>query len=188
MNNNYLFGILDFIKQAEQLKNTVRSGITSNGRIESVAEHSWRLCLLGMTLEQYYPQIDTAKLLKICIIHDLGEAINGDIPAIAQQPDTGKSSQERHDLQLLLKPLNQPQQEEFLALWDEYEAAASPEAKLAKALDKIETLLQHTQGECPEKINYAFNLDYGRDYTDYDALTAELRALIDLETASIINK
>ncbi len=188
MNNNYLLGILDFIKQAELLKNTLRSGITSSGRPESTAEHSWRLCLLAMTLEGYYPQLDIARLLKICIIHDLGEAVNGDIPAIAQQPGTAKSSQERHDLSLLLKTLAQAQQEEFLALWDEYETAASPEAKLAKALDKIETLLQHTQGECPEKINYPFNLDYGRLYTDYDAITAELRAIIDIDTASIIHK
>ena len=72
---------------------------------------------------------------------------------------------------------------EIVELWDEYEAAASPEARVAKGLDKLETILQHTQGENPADFDYAFNLAYGLRYTSADPLLAELRTRLDAETA-----
>ena len=68
-------------------------------------------------------------------------------------------------------------------LWDEYEAAVSPEAKLAKGLDKLETILQHTQGRNPADFDYAFNLDYGQRFTGADPVLAALRTRLDEETA-----
>lgn len=59
-----------------------------------------------------------------------------------------------------------PQREEVVALWDEYEEGATPEARLAKGLDKLETILQHTQGANPPDFDYRFNLGYGRRYTE----------------------
>ena len=82
----------------------------------------------------------------------------------------------------MLSPLPELQRSEILELWEEYEKAATPEAKLAKAFDKLETLLQHTQGKNPPDFDYAFNLDYGRKYTELNALTRQLRAWIDEET------
>jgi putative hydrolase of HD superfamily len=70
-----------------------------------------------------------------------------------------------------------------LSLWDEYEAATSVEARLAKGLDKLETILQHTQGANPPDFDYAFNLAYGRQYTSADPLLAAIRARLDQETA-----
>lgn len=72
--------------------------------------------------------------------------------------------------------------DELLALWDEYEAARTPEARLAKAVDKLETILQHTQGRNPPEFDYAFNLGYGRAYTAAPPLVAALRTLLDAET------
>ena len=72
--------------------------------------------------------------------------------------------------------------EALVSLEEEYEQATTPEAKLAKAFDKLETLLQHTQGENPPDFDYAFNLDYGRKYTELNAQTRHLRAWIDEET------
>lgn len=180
-----LKGILDFLRGAEQLKNTLRSSRTSNGRHESTAEHTWRLCLIVLLLEKEYPDIDILKLIKICIIHDLGEAINGDIAAVDQVKGMDKGVDERKDLELLTRPLPQNLQEEILVLWDEYENASSKEALLAKAFDKIETVLQHTQGKNPPDFNYGFNLSYGKKYTDYDELTSKLRALIDKDTSTL---
>lgn len=147
MTETELAGILDFLRGAEQLKNTLRSSRTSNGRHESTAEHTWRLCLMVLLFADQYPDMDTLKLLKICIIHDLGEAISGDIAAIDQVEGMDKSIEERKDLQPLIRPLPQPLQDEILMLWDEYESATSKEARLAKAFDKLETVLQHTQGK-----------------------------------------
>lgn len=177
-----LSAFLSFLQSAENLKSTLRSGHTSTGRPESTAEHTWRLCLMVMLFEGVYPQIDHHKLLKLCVIHDLGEALHGDIPAVEQDPTVDKSIEERQHLLAVIAALPQPQHDAILALWDEYEAAATPEARLAKAFDKLETCLQHTQGDNVPDFDYAFNLDYGKRYTDYDELTRTLRRMIDAET------
>ena len=182
-----LAGILAFLRAAEALKTTVRSGWTSGGERESVAEHTWRLCLMALVLGPGVPDVDVARLLKICIVHDLGEAIGGDVPAPEQARraaagEAGKAADERRDLLALVAPLPPAIREELVALWDEYEAARTPEARLAKALDKLETILQHTQGRNPPDFDYCFNLDYGRRHTAAPDAVAALRALLDAET------
>ncbi len=177
-----LLGILDFLREAERLKTVLRTSWTSSGERESTASHTWRLCLMALVFEQHFPEVDAHRLLKLCIVHDLGEAIGGDIPAIHQTPDAPKAEQERRDLLTLLEPLPDAIRDDFVKLWDEYEAAASPEAKVAKALDKLETLMQHNQGENPPGFDYAFNLNYGKRFTDDVPLVAALRTILDAET------
>jgi putative hydrolase of HD superfamily len=174
--------LLPFVTAAERLKDTVRSGWTSTGRQDTVAGHTWRLCLMALVFHPHFPETDLARLLKICLLHDLGEALHGDIPAPDQRDRPGKSAGERADLIRFLEPLPEPQRLEFLGLWEEYEAAETPEARLAKALDKMETIIQHNQGANPPGFDYAFNLDYGRRYTDYHPVLAELRAELDEST------
>jgi putative hydrolase of HD superfamily len=183
MDSSELQGVLDFLRSAESLKNTLRSAWTSEGRPESVAQHTWRLCLMALLFESEYPNIDFPRLVKICIIHDLGEAIGGDIPAIDQVEGDSKAEQEREDLLELLTPLPQRLQDEITTLWDEYENASSPEARLAKALDKLETIMQHNQGMNPVDFDYVFNLGYGQKYTSGDPLIERVRAVLDRETA-----
>ena len=184
MDGAEIAGVLEFLRAAEQLKTTYRSGWTSAGRSESVAEHTWRLCLMSMMFADSFPEVDFARLVKICVIHDLGEAIGGDIPAIHQVPGESKAAQERDDLLQLLRPLPERLRAEITALWDEYEAAASPEAKLAKALDKLETIMQHNQGRNPPDFDYRFNLDYGKRHTAGHPLIETVRALLDRDTAA----
>jgi len=174
--------ILDFLRRAERLKDTLRSGYTAQGRPESTAEHTWRLCLMVMLFADDYAEIDHHRVLKMCVIHDLGEALYGDIPAINQDAAVDKAIEERSHLLELLALLPARKQAELLALWDEYNAAVTPEARIAKAFDKLETVLQHTQGRNPLDFDYAFNLGYGRQYTDFDRVTQQLRALIDADT------
>ncbi len=184
-----LTGILDFLRAAEQLKSTLRSCYASTGRQESTAEHSWRLALMAMLLRHEFPALDGDKILRMCLVHDLGEAIGGDIPAPEQArrreegESAGKAEQERRDLVTLLEPLPAALQLEITTLWDEYEAAATPEARLVKALDKLETILQHNQGKNPAGFDYAFNLEYGREYTGGHPVIVRLRELMDEETA-----
>ena len=174
-----LDGILDFLKIAEQLKSTLRSAHSATGRVESVAEHTWRLCLMAVLLQRHYPKIDLTRLLQILLIHDMGEIINGDIPAICQDPTKDKNDEERADFRKVIQPLSKEQQEEFLGLWDEYNEVQTPEAKLAKGLDKLETLLQHVQGDNPKNFDYEFNLGYGSKYTDIDPVITYLRRQLD---------
>jgi putative hydrolase of HD superfamily len=183
-----LAGILDFLRSAERLKSTTRTGYTSAGEQESVAEHTWRLCLMALVMRPAFPEIDFAKLVKICIIHDLGEAIHGDVPAPEQArraalgTSAGKAADERRDLLELLAPLPPALRDEITALWDEYEAAESPEAKVAKGLDKLETIMQHNQGLNPAGFDYRFNLGYGRRHTADIPLIAQVREILDRET------
>jgi putative hydrolase of HD superfamily len=182
MSTDDLDGILAFLRAAERLKTVTRSGWTSTGQPESVAEHTWRLCLMAMVLYGRAPGIDLARLLRMCLVHDLGEAIRGDVPAPAQATPGAKSADERADLLELTAPLPAALREEIVALWDEYEAAVSVEARLAKGLDKLETILQHTQGMNPADFDYGFNLGYGRRFTEGDPVLAALRDRLDEAT------
>jgi putative hydrolase of HD superfamily len=182
MSDDELDGILAFLQTAERLKCVTRSGWTTAGERETVAAHSWRLCLMAVALADRFPDIDLARLLKICLVHDLGEALHGDIPAPAQGVDGGKATAERADLLEVLAPLPARLREEFAGLWEEYEAAGTPEARVAKGLDKLETILQHTQGRNPADFDYRFNLSYGRQYTGGHAVLAALRARLDRAT------
>ena len=183
MQPSELAGIIAFLRATESLKTATRSGWTSAGRQESVAEHTWRLCLMAVVLHPAFPEVDFARLIRICIVHDLGEAIGGDVPAPEQvRRGASKAADERRDLVTLLAPLPAELRDEITGLWDEYEAAQSPEAKLAKALDKLETILQHTQGRNPAEFDYRFNLTYGRQYTADHPVLVALRELLDAET------
>jgi putative hydrolase of HD superfamily len=182
MSSDRLSGALDFLREAERLKSTLRSGYTSTGRPESTAEHTWRLCLMALVFSDEFENVDLMHLIKLCIVHDLGEALSGDIPAVLQTEGSGKSAQERADLEVLTKALHPTKRAEILALWEEYEAASSAEAILAKGLDKLETILQHNQGQNPASFDYAFNLGYGRKQTAAHPVLAEIRAILDQET------
>jgi putative hydrolase of HD superfamily len=185
MSAEELDGVLAFLREAERLKTVTRSGWTSEGERESVAEHTWRLCLMAMLLYGGTPEVNLARLLRMCLVHDLGEALGGDVPAPEQQVTAPKAGQERADLLRLTAPLPPPLRDEIVELWDEYEAAVTPEARLAKGLDKLETILQHTQGKNPADFDYGFNLGYGRRYTAGDPLLEALRARLDAETARL---
>lgn len=125
MTTEEILGALDFLRAAEALKDVERSAHTSRGRVESTAEHTWRLCLMAMVFADGLEGIDLGRLLRICIVHDLGEALGGDIPAVVQAPGGGKAAQERADLRELCRPLPEARRAEILALWEEYDAAAS---------------------------------------------------------------
>ncbi len=174
---------LAFFRAAEALKDTFRSARTSGGRQESTAEHSWRLCLMAVTLEDELPGIDLRRLLELLILHDLGEAVGGDIPAPQQGGD--KTADERQAFASLLAPLPEAVAARLMARWDEYNAVVTPEARLAKGLDRLETVLQHVQGANAPDFDYAFNLGYGRAHTDAHPLVAALRGPVDEETARL---
>lgn len=186
MDADRIAATLAFLREAERLKDVLRSGRTSGGRPESTAEHTWRLCLMAMVFARDLPGIDLSRLLRICIVHDLGEALSGDVPATDQTPDDGRAARERADLERLTAPLPPAMRAEILALAAEYEAGVTPEAQLAKGFDKLETLLQHSQGANGPGFDYAFNLDYGRSRTDAHPLLAAIRERIDAATRARI--
>ncbi len=75
---------LEILHVAERLKDTPRHCSTSNGRTESVAEHSWRVSLMALLLKHEFPDLDTDKVVNMCLIHDLGECFTGGIPTFVK--------------------------------------------------------------------------------------------------------
>jgi putative hydrolase of HD superfamily len=137
---------------------------------------------MAMAFEDELAELDLLKVLKMCVVHDLGEAIHGDVPAVDQGAHPNKSEQERKDLCFLTRDLDADLRDGILSLWDEYEEAGTPEARAVKALDKLETILQHNQGDNPGDFDYGFNLGYGQKHTGTGPLFRALRALLDEET------
>lgn len=118
-----------------------------------------------MVLMDQLGELDPARVLELCLVHDLGEALGGDVPAPEQGPGGGKDAIERRDLLRISQTLDEAMREKVVALWDEYAQAATPEARAVMALDKIETILQHTQCRNPPDFDYGFNLAYGQAHT-----------------------
>jgi putative hydrolase of HD superfamily len=177
-----LAGLRAFLAGAAALKDQPRCSWTAAGRRESVAEHSWRVALLALTLKDAEPGLDLGRVLAMALIHDLGEALSGDVSAASLPDKAAKTARERADLAALLAPAPEGVRAAITALWEEAEAGATPEARFVKAVDKLETVMQHAEGRTPPGFDYGFNLDYGRDATDATPVTAALRAIIDAET------
>ena len=182
MNEATIKRYLDVLKFSENLKKTLRSAHLSNGRVESTADHTWRLLLWILLFKDEMNDINLTRLYEMAIIHDLGEAISGDIPAPNQKNTAEKHEKEQQDLETLLAPLPLKDKTYILELWHDYEAAKSIEAQWLKALDKLETMLQHNQGKNPPDFDYHFNLSYGQNYTDTIDLLKKVRHIIDSET------
>jgi putative hydrolase of HD superfamily len=179
--------IIDFLHEAEKLKTEMRHNWLSNGRRESVAEHSWRMALMATLMHSYLDtKVDLSKSIRMAIVHDLVEINFHDIPAFKVKP-ANKSELERKSLQKLVKILPLHLQKEIIDLWEEYEAATTSEAIFVKALDKTEVLLQHNEADIKHltKKEIPFNLVHGKIYTDKDSFLKEFRKLMDIETISL---
>ena len=169
---------LRFIREVERLKSVERTAWTTSGRRESTAEHSWRLALLAAVLTGERPRLDMQRVLLMCLVHDLGEAYDGDIPAVAHMADGTKEASELAAMDKLTRLLPPAAGTAIREIWEEYEACQTPEARWVKALDKAETIIQHNQGANPADFDYGFNLTYGAGYFRDDELLRDLRRLL----------
>ena len=179
---------LEFIKELELLKNITRTAWTSTGKKESTAEHSWRLALFTGIISEEFPELDGKKLLMMALVHDLGEIYDGDISAALLPDPDEKYKSEAGSVGKLLSLLEEPARGRITSLWQEYEDGITAEAKLVKALDKAETIIQHNQGQNPDDFDYEFNLSYGKQYFETDQLLKEMRSEIDRDTLKHIKQ
>ena len=184
---------IEFIKEIEGLKSVTRTAWTKNGRRESTAEHSWRLAMLLMVLEDDFKDVDINKAIKMSLVHDLGELYDGDISAKLQSSDDNKSQMEERAMRRMLTTLPESLGGKIYDLWKEYNECSTKEAKLVKAMDKLETIVQHNQGKNPDDFDYEFNLKYGSQYFEYNGKLKLMRNIIDEDTklsmkSKILNK
>lgn len=133
-----------FLLEADRLKTVLRqSTLTDRSRRENSAEHSWHLALMALVLAEYAPQgIDLQRVLAMVVLHDLVEIDAGDLFTYSAPDDVERQEQaERAAAGRLFGLLPPGQSERFRGLWDEFEERESPEAKFARAMDRLQPML-----------------------------------------------
>lgn len=174
--------LLSALHVAERLKDATRHCYTSGGRHESVAEHSWRLALMAFWLRDDFPELDMDKVIRMCLIHDLGEAFTGDVPSFLKT----KNDEVREEtlLSAWVRTLPEPFASEMDALYQEMAARQTPEAKLYKALDNLEAVIQHNESDLStwSENEFTLNLRYGYDKAAWSPILTALRDAVREET------
>lgn len=174
--------LLDTMNVAERLKDATRHCYTSGGRHESVAEHSWRAALMAFFLRDEFPEADMDKVIRMCLIHDLGEAFTGDIPTF----DKTQADEDREE-QLLyawVDSLPQPYAGEMRMLYEEMAERKTLEARIYKAIDGLEAVLQHNESDLSTWIphEYALNQTYASDKVAFSPYLTALRQMLKEDT------
>ena len=174
--------LLTVLHTAARLKDTTRHCYTARGRHESVAEHSWRVALMAYLMRDEFPELDMDKVLKMCLIHDLGECFTGDIPSF--EKTAADTTREDGLLARWVAALPQPYQADMAALYAEMDALKTPEAQLYKALDKLEAVLAHNESPLDTwlPLEYELNLTYANDNVAFSPYLTALRAEVRRET------
>lgn len=179
---------LELLHVAERLKDTPRHCTTTNGRTESVAEHSWRVSLMASLLRHEFPDLDIDKVVRMCLIHDLGECFTGDIPAFVKTDADRKT--EDTLLEQWVKSLPEEISSDLSALYKEMDAQKTAEAKLYKALDKLEALIQHNESPLSTwaENEYELNKTYAFETVSFSKWLTALREEILKDTIKKIEK
>ncbi len=166
---------ISFLHIIEKLKCNTRHSWTSSGRRESVAEHSWRLSVMAMLCRDEYPALDIDRVIKMCLIHDFGEAVLGDIPSFYKTKND--EAEEISAVKELISKLPDETRSEFESLYDELTALETDEAKLFKALDNLEAVLSHNEADISTWIplEYTENLVYGQKNAEWSDWTKKLK-------------
>ncbi len=134
---------IEFLIIIDEMKNILRRNLVSNGsRRENDSEHSWHLAMFAMVLEEYSAQkVNIERVLKITLVHDLVEVYAGDTFAYDEKANEDKLEREIKAAEKLFDELDGGQGAEIRALWDEFEAGETPEARYANAVDRLQPLL-----------------------------------------------
>ena len=180
--------LLEAMAVAERLKDVTRHCYTGNGRHESVAEHTWMMTLMAFWLKEEFPEADMDKVIRMCIIHDLGEAFTGDIPAF--EKTSANEKQEEILLQNWVNTLPESAAGEMTALYREMAERKTLEAKLYKAIDSLEAVIQHNISDLSTWIpgEYELNKTYGEDKAAFSPYLQTLREEIRRDTLKKIGE
>ena len=167
--------LLEFLAMAEKLKCNTRHSYTSSGRHESVAEHSFRLALMACMVSDEVPEIDTDKVIRMCLIHDLGEAITGDIPSF-EKTDSDEAAEDSA-VSGFVNQLPEYWKKQLGEMYSEMNELKTPEAKLYKALDKLEAVIQHNEADISTwlPLEYDLQLTYGTEECSFNEYINSLR-------------
>lgn len=174
--------LLEALNVAERLKDATRHCYTRNGRHESVAEHSWMMTLMAFFIKDEFPEADMDKVIRMCIIHDLGEAFTGDIPTFDKTEANEKTEEKL--LYEWVNTLPQNTKAEMTALYEEMAKRETIEARIYKAIDGLEALIQHNISDLSTWIpkEYELNKTYADDKVAFSDYLKELREEVRKDT------
>lgn len=174
--------LLDIMSVAERLKDVTRHCYTKNGRHESVAEHCWMMSLMAFFLSDEFPEADMNKVIKMCIIHDMGEAFTGDIPTFDKTADNEKT--EEDFLYSWVDSLPENYRSEMKTLYSEMSELRTVESKIYKAIDGLEAVIQHNISDLSTwiPIEYELNKVYANDKVAFSDYLTKLRDEIRKDT------
>lgn len=173
--------LLNILSKAAELKTTTRHCFTSEDRKESVADHSWRIALMAMLLsgEAEFRNVNMDKVIRMCLIHDLGEAFTGDIPTFEKT----SADAEKEDTLFLdwVNSFPSPQKEEWMELLEEMGQMDTLEAKTYKALDKLEAVISHNETDISTwlPLEYELQFTYGKENVQFSQYLKSLSRCID---------
>ena len=163
--------LLQILDRAAKLKTAPRHCYTAPGRAESVADHSWRIALMAFLLtdEEEFAHVNMNKVIQMCLIHDLGEAFTGDIPTFLKTRADTFPAHTKERWQALLKEMNTLQ---------------TAEAKIYKALDRIEAIISHNESDISTwlPLEYDLQYTYGKENVKFSKYLTELRRAVDRQT------
>ena len=174
--------LIEVMALAEQMKNQTRHSWTSGGRHESVAEHSWRLGVLAYFVKDEFPEADMERVMLMCMFHDIGEAFTGDVPAF--EKDERHEKEEERQVRKWIGELPEPYKDELWELFEEMKAKRTLEAKIYKALDRLEALIQHNEADISTwlPLEYDLQLTYGEKDVSFSSYLKELRRQVNLDS------
>lgn len=146
MNSSILLQQINFIKEIDKIKYIQRkTRLINSDRPENDAEHSWHLAVMALVLAEHSKvPVEVLKVVKMVLIHDIVEIDAGDTFIYDTTKSHENTADERQAAQRIFGMLPPEQADEFITLWEEFEAGETPEAKFAKAMDRLEPLLQNT--------------------------------------------
>ncbi|MFC4213549.1 HD family hydrolase [Pedobacter lithocola] len=161
MDSNNLIKQIDFIKEIDKIKYIQRkTKLFNSDRNENDAEHSWHLAVMAIILAEHSNRtIDILKVIKMVLIHDIVEIDAGDIFIYDTQKKHSNTDEERIAANRIFGLLPKEQSEELIAIWEEFEAGNTDEAKFAKSMDRLEPLLQNISNHGGTWTEFGVNYD-----------------------------
>ena len=168
------------------LKERTRHAWMKSGRQESVAEHSWRMALMAYFLRDQFPNADLTRVLLMALLHDIGEVFTGDIPTF-EKTDADRARE--HELRdKWIDAIPAPYAAEVRSLFAEMDAMETAEAKIVKALDRMEAVITHNEGDPHTWLPLEYDLQrtYGVKEAVFTLVLKELRAEVNREVDEVI--
>ncbi len=162
--------LITFVMELDKLKSVYRkTRLLNNERQENSAEHSWHFAMTAMVFAPYVEDADMLRILKMALLHDVVEIDAGDVLVFDLAAREAIAEKEVAAAKRIFGLLPQPQADEFLALWNEYDAAETREARIANMIDRVMPVLMNLHNNGQSWVENNISLEQVIDRTKFIA-------------------